>query len=68
MNLWVKANHGDSQPGHVWWPMVKCKSRYKHVTPQKDAIEGPSKSKSGSSSWYVTNLPRLVAIVVEICF
>ena len=42
-----------------------------HVTSQKNVIEGSSNFMSGSSSWYVTTLPSLVAIsivVVEICF
>ena len=42
-----------------------------HVTFQNHVIEGSSNFMSGSSSWYITTLPSLVAIgiaVVEICF
>ena len=33
-----------------------------HVTLQNYVIDGPSNFMSGSSSWYITTLPNLVAI------
>ena len=73
MNLQVQAPHGESSSCHVFdhWSIAIGDIKYLicHVTSPSHGIERSSNFKNGSSLWYVTTLPILVAIgilVVEI--
>ena len=57
VNLWVEAHHGGSQPCHDWWSLVQCKWRYNASNMSRDFTK-----TCGSSYWYVTTLPSLIAI------
>ena len=58
-NLAIVGGHWSSPSGDIKY--LIC-----HVTPQKHVTEGSNNSMSGSSSWYVNNLPILVAIGIVV--
>ena len=71
----MEASHEELLPFHVCGHWYSANGDIKYltcdVTSQNHVIEGSCKFLSGSSSWYVTSLPSLVAmgiVVVDICF
>ena len=68
--LWVEAPHRESPPsmfsGHCSSTSGDIEYSKYYMASQNQVIEGLCNFKTGSSLWYVSTLPSLVAIVIVV--